>query len=265
MCRFKVLIIKKAIMANNHGNENRLPLHLSLPRDQNNNDGGETYSNDRVYQAANSRNYPTTPSTFPQPTYSQQGASQEYNNAQSQNPGYFHSAGPVTQYPTYHQQAQYQQYQQQNLYPSRNQNSDPNSGLAHQFSTQNLGPRPVGYNRPSPLSGATRAPSSQTYGNNMSSSSLQPMASEEKPPEPDPSKYSANVTKRVVGLHLYVENFFKENIQRARDRNARYDIHSSLQAPSDTNSYSPVGKTLNSTAMIHETRKSPNMTIKNTW
>ena len=208
-------------MAGNHGNENRLALNLNLQRDQN--DRSEIYPNDRNYQASSARVYPTTPSTFPQPVYSQMQG-QEYSNAQtlqSPNQGYFQPGIPNTQYYNYNQQQQHAQYQQQ--YQSRNvQPNDPNSGLAHQFSNQNLGPRQGNYPRPSPLSGAVRG--GQPYTNNISSSSLQPVSMEEKPPEQDGNKYSANVGKRVIGLHLYVEKFFKENIQRARDRNTRYVV-----------------------------------------
>ena len=212
-------------MANNHGNENRLALNLNLQREQN--DRTEFHPNDRNYQASSARVYPTTPSTFPQPVYSQMQG-QEFVNAQtlqSPNQGYFQPGIPNTQYYNYNQQQQQQsqhpQYQQQ--YQTRNvQPNDPNSGLAHQFSNQNLGPRQGNYQRPSPLSGASRG--GQPYGNNISSSSLQPANMEEKPPEQDGNKYSSNVGKRVIGLHLYVEKFFKENIQRARDRNTRYVV-----------------------------------------
>ncbi len=222
------------------------------------------YNNDRQYSATNARVYPTTPSTFPQPVFqNQQGAQQtdDYLGTQMQNQtpqspaayaggqpsGYFNTNSYQSQY-NQSKQNQYQsQYQQQNVMspqvpyqqrqPQYNTN-DPNSGLAHQLSTQNLGgsqrqASPFGrqqspIQRPRP--GGT--PVQQSYSNHLTpSASTASMSSllsgtsggpnVEEPPEKNPEKYSSNVAKRGQGLHVLVEAFFKENITRARDRNVR--------------------------------------------
>lgn len=226
------------------------------------------YNTDRTFQPANERVFPTTPSTFPQPVFGNQGATtpNAYVNAQAQSPyaaqqgqqggGYFpqynqnqQSTSPYQAqgqgaYPTQYQQqnlaAPQPSYQQQRL-PAYNLN-DPTSGLAHQFSNQNLGaPQRQG----SPF-GRQPSPNARQYANNQQAQ-IQPSRSPqniqrpylstpplqdpngqnlggpttEEPPEKRPEKYSANVGKRGNGLHTFVEAFFKENISRARDRNTR--------------------------------------------
>lgn len=47
-------------------------------------------------------------------------------------------------------------------------------------------------------------------------------AGSQEPPEKNPDKYSSNVSKRGAGLHVFVESFFRDNIDRARERNTRY-------------------------------------------
>lgn len=217
-------------------------LHLNF--------GAGGYNNDRNYPTSDGNVYPTTPSTFPQPVFRNQAAQTpaEHQISQAQSPtGYGGPAGyfvnPSQQAPYgQQQQAQYPgQYQQQ--VPSSSQSSfpqrqggyatnDPTSGLAHQFSNQNLGsaqrqgntygrqPSPIQRTRPGGANGQ------QNYGGflapsmPMSNSQSQSLVTEE-PPEKDPEKYSANVGKRGQGLHVLVEAFFKENITRARDRNLR--------------------------------------------
>jgi len=231
--------------------------------------GGGGYSNDRNYAPTNERVFPTTPSTFPQSVFPASNAANEYVSAQiqtnyaGQNAGYFPTGAYQTQYSPQspYSQAQYQgqyQYQtpQHNLaapqssYQQQRQtgynSQDPNSGLARQFSNQNLGtphrlPSPYG-RQPSP--GARQyqngqQPTSQqnrnqvNYVSNQQSHStlLTPSttngsgrslsASTEEPPEKNANKYSSNIQKRGHGLHALVEAYFKENISRARDRNIR--------------------------------------------
>jgi protein-serine/threonine kinase len=213
---------------------NRIPPNLNLQRNQNNG-GGEGYTNDRSYPASNERVYPTTPSTFPQPVFQQSHGNQDYVNSHVQSPtgqGYF---AANTQYSQYNQQGQYnnQSYQQTGASqpyssPRTMQANDPNSGLAHQFSTQNLGPqsRQGAFNRPARSGQNFRSPTGgQGYGSHLGPNSAgqvnQTASVDETPPEQDPNKFSPNIGKRVIGLHLYVENFFKDNIKRARERNIR--------------------------------------------
>lgn len=56
---------------------------------------------------------------------------------------------------------------------------------------------------------------------NLSNLSGSTAAVSDEPPEKNPEKYSVNVGKRGQGLHVIVEDFFKQNITRARDRNVR--------------------------------------------
>ena len=237
-------------------------LHLNFPRPQGN--GGQGHETDRTYDAANQRVYPTTPSTFPQPVFQSMPAGQghqEYLNAQTHTAGgnyggqqnYF-GGNQNPQYQQQTQQAQQQQYGQQQQgqysnYQQQQQNfasnqaytghgygaNDPNAGLAHQFSNQNLGGNqqrqqsPFG-RQPTPTSqtqqqqGRSGTGGGQQYGSLLSpsgsSGSLQPNP-DEKPPEQDFDKYSSNVAKRVIGLHVHVQAFFKDNITRARERNTR--------------------------------------------
>ena len=210
-------------------------LNLNLLRSQQNN-AGEGFA-DRSYPASDGRVYPTTPSTFPHSVFQQsmQG-NQDYLTSPTQSStgqGYFANA----QHQQYNQQPHYgnQPYQQQGVtnpsaYSSRNmQANDPNSDLARQFSGQSLGAqsRQAAYGRPSPLSGGRSGSDrgQQGYGGHLTphnaSAGYLPPSGDEKPPEQDPNKYSQNIGQKVIGLHLYVEKFFKENINRARERNVR--------------------------------------------
>ena len=233
--------------------------------------GGGGYNNDRNYTPTNERVFPTTPSNFPHSIFPAGQAANDYIGAQIQSPyggpngGYFPSGGYQAQYSqpqtSYQQPNQYQyqpqpQYQQQNILapqPSYQQRqtgynaNDPTSGLARQFSNQNLG---TPQRQASPFA---RQPSPRSYQNgqqnqaqlarsqhgftsnqsttptlasslsngNFSGSSLYGAPTEEQPPEKNPEKYSSNIVKRGQGLHALVESFFKENISRARDRNVR--------------------------------------------
>ena len=206
------------------------------------------YKNDRNYPASNENVYPTTPSTFPQPVYKSQPSKSpnEYQSPQIQSPAGFNGVGGYFMNPPYQAsygqstQVQYQgQYQQQGVSspgPSYQQRqggytpNDPTSGLAHQFSNQNLGavPRqgsPFGRQpSPNPRPRTGGANGQQNYGRLPTPpvpAPVQPPSSSDEPPEKNPEKYSANVGKRGQGLHVLVEAFFKENITRARDRNLR--------------------------------------------
>ncbi|KAI4164686.1 MAG: hypothetical protein LQ342_001661 [Letrouitia transgressa] len=210
------------------------------------------YNNDRNYAATDGRVFPTTPSTFPQPVFPSQGAqpSNDYLGTSMQTPtgfgapsqgGYFVN---TSLQPQYNQQSsnlystQYQQQQStaQGTYSQRQGGynpNDPTSGLARQFSNQNLGSSqrqgsPFG-RQPSPSSQRPRtagASGQQSYGNHLTppipgADGRAEKEEDVKPPEKNPDKYSSNVTKRGQSLHALVEAFFRENISRARDRNVR--------------------------------------------
>ena len=222
---------------------------------------GNGFNTDLSYQATNDHVYPTTPSTFPQPVFqSQQNqAPREYLGAQLQSPtasGYNNGGGYFTNSNQFQSQYSQQQQQQQQPPPQQNQflnqsqqqglqspqpsytqrqggynTNDPTTGLTHQFSNQNLGTGQrqgspfVRQPSPNQLSRQTSA-GQLLYGNHLtptmssSSASSQTLMSED-PPEKNPEKYSANVVKRGTGLHVFVESFFRDNIDRARDRNYR--------------------------------------------
>ena len=221
-------------------------LHLNFPRPQANENAN--FENDRTYSASDGRIYPTTPSTFPQSVFPpNQGGQQDYLTAQMQSPtgGNYGGGGPQyfmgNQYgqQQYGQQAHYntQQYQQQiaspqQFSPRTYHANDPNAGLAHQFSNQNLGTHQTRqqspFGRQPPLHGQQqpRSNSQQQLSSLLSPNSITNQTSgfmDEKPPEQDFNKYSSNVAKRVIGLHIHVEAFFTDNISRARERNVRYD------------------------------------------
>lgn len=216
-------------------------LHLNL--------GTSGYNNERNYQANNERVFPTTPSTFPQPIFPSQGGQvpHEYVASQMQSPGgygagqsYFQSNPYPAQYSQPHQAQYPAQYQQQQNLPAPQppyqqrqggyHTNDPTSGLAHQFSNQNLGSSqrqgsPFG-RQPSPNQRPRTggAPTQQNHGSLLTPpipGSIDQTQADEHPPEKNPEKYSTNVGKRGQGLHVLVEAFFKENITRARDRNLR--------------------------------------------
>ncbi|KAL8736157.1 MAG: hypothetical protein Q9166_000312 [cf. Caloplaca sp. 2 TL-2023] len=224
---------------------------------------GGGYNNGRNYQPTDGRVFPTTPSTFPQPVFpTNQGGQNpnDYANSQIQSStgyagpsgGYFNN--PMSYQPQYSQQlhTQYQnQYQSSNLqapqssYQQRTAyNNDPTSGLARQFSNQNLGSNqrqvsPLA-RQPSPNSQRSRNAAGQgqsTYGNHLTPpiNGTPGPVSDERPPERNPEKYSPNLQKRGQALHASVESFFKENITRARERNVRaQDLEKSLRDPNTT-------------------------------
>ncbi|KAF2145789.1 uncharacterized protein K452DRAFT_220971 [Aplosporella prunicola CBS 121167] len=185
------------------------------------------FNNDRNLAAEQGRAYPTTPSTFPQPVYPNQNGQQEVWGAQQGNYGYFMNP---QQYP------QYQQQQQQGLqtpgavYRSPAGYNDGTNGLVHQFSNQNLGtPRsgsPYG-RQPSPNTQRPRTAGSgqqQQYGNYLSapfSGQKQSSLNDDEPPPKNPDLYSENIGRRAKLSTGLVSDFFKQSVQRARDRNAR--------------------------------------------
>jgi protein-serine/threonine kinase len=205
---------------------NRLHLNFGL---------GETN-----FAADVGRAFPTTPSTFPQPMYANQYGQRETWGTQQAN--YF-MTNPYQ--PQFSQQQQSQQQQQQQGGAGANpgtQNGfnnaaaitpgyDVTNGLVHQLSQQHLGgstPRsesPYG-RQPSPA-GRLRPdarPSQQQYGG---SSLGVPTIRDQGPDIPDelpvknPTKYSDNVFRRATVSKELVGAFFRENVQRARDRNQR--------------------------------------------
>ena len=200
--------------------------------------GGGDRQNNNYNQDSSGRAFPTTPSTFPQPVYPNQAGQQEVWGTQQSNngygTGYFMGGNPYQQQQQQgYQQQQQQQPQQGNLQAPgaayRPGYNDGTNGLVHQFSHQNLGGAarsnsPYG-RQPSPSQRPRTAGASgqQQYGNYLGAHiPRQPTLNDEEPPQKTPEKYSDNVSRQAkvsVGL---VSTFFKDSVQRARDRNQRY-------------------------------------------
>lgn len=189
------------------GNSNNNRLHMNFG------------FSDRAFTAPNSA-YPTTPSTFPQPLYSahpqdfhdrtqQANYGQGYfvNNpyAQQQPHAQYGYAGLASPQPTYQGRGGY----------------DVTNGLAQQFSNQDLSSSPrVGMLRPSPQSSRPRTPNAG-HGHLSPAPPRSPKPTEEEELVKKPEMYSENIHKRGRAAKELVNVFFRENIERARDRNLR--------------------------------------------
>jgi protein-serine/threonine kinase len=199
---------------NNQQQGNRLQLNFGF--------GGGGGDRNQYNQDSSGRAFPTTPSTFPQPVYPNQAGQQEVWGAQQQNYGNGYFMGNP------YQQAQYQG-QQGNLQPGQQRFNDPTNGLVHQLSHQHLGGggrsgSPYG-RQPSPSQQRPRTAGErdhQQYGSYLGQQMpRQPSINDEEPPQKTPEKYSDNVLKQSkVSVNL-VSTFFKDSVQRARDRNQR--------------------------------------------
>nr|XP_036582543.1 Serine/threonine-protein kinase cot-1 [Colletotrichum truncatum]KAF6791247.1 Serine/threonine-protein kinase cot-1 [Colletotrichum truncatum] len=214
-------------------------------------------NNDRLAPGSD-RQYPTTPSTFPQPVFPHQGQQQQQHHQQQQQ-----HAG--MQHPQQHpaQQPQQQQpyatgyapsgyflpNQQQGQYPPQAHGdynaayqprsntpgtNDPNVGLAHQFSHQNLGgaarASPYGSRGPSPgqrprTAGAPgQTPSG--YGHYatppLPTQQITPVDAFAPAPERNYEKYGVNANNNQKKCTQLASDFFKDSVKRARERNQRY-------------------------------------------
>lgn len=201
------------------------------------------FNNDRNQYGDAGRQYPTTPSTFPQPVFPNQAGQQEVWGTQQTGNGYG-GAGYFMNNPYQPQYAQ-----QGNLNTpggaafgasqDRQAYNDGTNGLVHQFSHQNLGggtPRtgsPYG-RQPSPnqqrprTAGATGQPYNTFLAPPMPSPSTAPSMTDDEPPPRNPGKYSENVAKKGQMNNLLISSFFKDAVQRAKDRNGRFVLFALL-------------------------------------
>lgn len=200
---------------NSNQQSNRLQLNFGgASRNEQYNDGG--------------RAFPTTPSTFPQPVYPNQAGQQEVWGTQGQQGnGNGNYGGGYFQSP--YQQAQYQGQQGNLQNPALQQRFDAN-GLAQQLSTQHLGGNgrsgsPYG-RQPSPNPQRPRTADNRGgygygggYGGNQGP--RPPSLYDEEAPKKTPEKYSDNVDKQATMSKGLINTFFKDSVQRARDRNQR--------------------------------------------
>lgn len=197
------------------GNGNRLQLNFGF--------GGG--ANDRNQYDSSGRAFPTTPSTFPQPVYPNQAGQQEVWGAQQQTYGNGNGNGYFMGNP--YQQAQYQGQQGNLQAPNQQRFNEAANGLVHQLSHQHLGGgaranSPYG-RQPSPSQGRPRtAGDRQQYNSHLSQQvPRQPSLNDETPPQKSPEKYSDNILKQSKMSINLVNTFFKDSVQRARDRNQR--------------------------------------------
>jgi protein-serine/threonine kinase len=188
------------------------------------------FGNDRFSPNLNDRAYPTTPSTFPQPVFSQGQAQQSlpvqqpYSAGFGATPGYFMN----NPYPQQNQYAQ-QQASSQSAYGQRGAINDPTNGLAHQFSNQNLGngrssphaSRPPPPQRPR-TAGATGQQNYSYLNAPMPSLVPQQHLPDFQPvPERNINKYGSAIQNSQKRCYKLAEDFFKDSVKRARDRNLR--------------------------------------------
>jgi protein-serine/threonine kinase len=202
-------------------------------------------NNDPKFQP-DTRTYPTTPSTFPNPIFQNQGQGGQQPHSQNGQQPYSTGFAPAGYFmnnpypPTYPQQppSSYQQgpqapqasYQQRSAVP----NNDATNGLVHQFSHQNLGgasrPSPYGSRQPSPsqrprTAGATgQQPGYGSYLNApmpSQSSQQQNRPEFQSAPERNSEKYTTATQNNQTKCRALAEAFFKDSVKRARDRNLR--------------------------------------------
>ncbi|KAF2856261.1 serine/threonine-protein kinase cot-1 [Plenodomus tracheiphilus IPT5] len=224
---------------NNNQQSNRLQLNFGFG-------GGDR--NNQQYQQDAGRAFPTTPSTFPQPVYPNQAGQQEVWGAQQPGSGSGNGngngyTGGGGYFMNPYQQAQYQQ-QQGNLPAQGGQRFDQSAnGLAQQLSHQHLGGSgrsgsPYG-RQPSPNPQRPRTADNRSYGHGSHGGSYPrgPSLYDEEAPPKNPGKYSENVDKQAVMSKGLINTFFKDSVQRARDRNQRaLELESIMKEPSISDS-----------------------------
>ena len=206
-------------------------------------------NNERL--AATDRTYPTTPSTFPQPVFQggqpapQSGAQQpqSYQQGGQAPAGYFQQPGSNSQYGAQYssqlgaQAADYSSAGQgygQARSTTPGTNNDPNTGLAHQFSHQNLGGagRASPYSSRGPSSGGQRPRTADSrgqqpgyggYANAPPMPTQTPQLDYFAPaPERNPDKYGPNANNNQKKCSQLASDFFKDSVKRARERNQRW-------------------------------------------
>ncbi|KAK4551801.1 Serine/threonine-protein kinase [Recurvomyces mirabilis] len=198
-------------------------------------------NNSPNFAAEQGRAFPTTPSTFPQPLGQQDvwGTGQAASGINSQ--GYFYNTPNLQQYGNLPSGAQTPGAGAG--YRSPGGYADATNGLAHQFQHQNLGgntPRsaspyqrqasPANPQRPR-TAGQTAAQAQQQYGSYLNAPMpgqqqqqqvpSGPSIYDDEPPPKNPEKYSTTITERVKLQKMLTQEFFKENVERARARNER--------------------------------------------
>ena len=204
---------------NRNPNPNRLHLNFG-------------FNNPPNFAAEQGRAFPTTPSTFPQPFPDARGQQDVWGTGQGtsgiNSQGYFYNNPQLQQYGGLPSPAASAGYRSPGGF------NDVTNGLAHQFQHQNLGgntPRSASpYQRqaspanPRPRTGGAQ-PGQTQYGSYlnapMPSQPQQPSIYDDEPPTKNPERYSTTITERVKLQKMLTQEFFKENVERARARNER--------------------------------------------
>ena len=202
------------------------------------------FGNNNERLAATDRTYPTTPSTFPQPVFQGQASIQASGAQQPQ--GYQQGYAQGNYYPHGQYGGQYpaQLGAQASEYGSASQgygqarsttpgtNNDPNTGLAHQFSHQNLGSgaarsspyaargTPPGQ-RPRTADSRGQQPGYSSYMNAPPMPTQNPQDYFAPAPERNPDKYGPNANNNQKKCSQLASDFFKDSVKRARERNQR--------------------------------------------
>ncbi|KAM3418659.1 Serine/threonine-protein kinase cot-1 [Cercospora zeina] len=192
------------------------------------------FNNGPNFAAEQGRAFPTTPSTFPQPFPNSAGQQEVWGTQQStsgiNSQGYFYNNPNA---------ASYQQFSSSGVSPGAGYRSpggfnDATNGLVHQFQHQHLGggntprsaspygrqPSPANPSRPR-TAGDPRGYQSSYLNAPMPAMPQQASIFDDEPATKNPDKYSSAITERVKVQKLLTQEFFKENVERARARNER--------------------------------------------
>lgn len=210
-------------------------------------------SNQQRLPLPNDRTYPTTPSTFPQPVFPPQSGQQAaggaaagaggglhpqqqpYAGQQYAGQGYFAHDQYAPQYAAAPQVQPHDSRNNQYQPRSNTPGNDPNQGLAHQFSHQNLGGAqrnaaayargPSSAQRPRTAgSSGQQQPPHHAYASAppVPSQGSAPVPEFQQAPERNSDKYGANANSNQKKCSQLAADFFKDSVKRARERNQRY-------------------------------------------
>jgi protein-serine/threonine kinase len=214
-------------------NPNRLQLNFGFQ------------NNPQTFSSEQARQFPTTPSTFPQPFPNAAGQQEVWGTQTPQQPG-LNPQGYFNNFNPYGNQLQQGQGQGQVQTPGAGSPAPNNAannayrapgpgfnevtnGFAQQMNLGGNTPRsasPYARNA-SPANGRPRTAGngSQPYSSYLNSpvpgQPQQPSIYDDQVPPKNPEKYSAAITERVRHQKLLTGEFFKENVERAKTRNER--------------------------------------------
>jgi protein-serine/threonine kinase len=218
---------------NPNSNPNRLQLNFGFQ------------NNPQTFSSEQARQFPTTPSTFPQPFPNAAGQQEVWGTQTPQQPG-LNPQGYFNNFNPYGNQLQQGQGQGQvqtpgaaspapnnaanNAYRSPGPGfNEVTNGFAQQMNLGGNTPRsasPYARNA-SPANGRPRTAGngSQPYSSYLNApvpgQPQQPSIYDDQVPPKNPEKYSAAITERVRHQKLLTGEFFKENVERAKTRNER--------------------------------------------